>query len=94
LDVKNLAKQGFPLDGGRVDYLDDRRVATLVYHRNDHIINLYVWPADGKADTQPAVQSRHNFNLIHWVHSEMNYWAISDLNKNELMEFADLVGHP
>jgi anti-sigma factor RsiW len=94
LTVKDLADKGYPLYGGRVDYLDDQRVAALVYKHDDHIINLYTWPAEGKADSALQAESRRNFNLVHWVGGEMNYWIISDLNASDLKEFADLVRNP
>jgi anti-sigma factor RsiW len=85
--VKDLAAQGFPLVGGRLDYLDGRGVAALVFQRQKHIINLFVWPAkepDAKANTIPPSQG---YNLIHWSDAGMAFWAVSDLNEKELMDF-------
>jgi anti-sigma factor RsiW len=94
LPVKKLSDEGFPLFGGRVDYVADQSVATLVYQRDKHFINLYVWPADKQPDAEPESETRRDFNLIHWVRSEKNYWAISDLNEKELKQFADHVRKP
>lgn len=84
--VTDLAAQGFPLDGGRLDYLDGRPVAALVYHRNKHIINLFIWPSAGGAS---AVQSAsaNGYNLFHWSDLGMTFWAVSDLNAQEMRQF-------
>jgi anti-sigma factor RsiW len=85
--VKDLAAQGFPLTGGRLDYLAGRTVAALVFQRNKHIINLFVWPAK-EGDSKPApIEPSQGYNLIHWSNGGMALWAVSDLNQKELMEF-------
>ena len=89
--VKDLAAQGFPLVGGRLDYLEDRPVAALVYQRNEHKINLFIWPATSSANTTKKPAVRRGCNLIHWNESGMTFWAISELNPAELREFADLL---
>lgn len=89
-DVPDLAKDGFPLTGGRLDYLDDRPVAALVYHRRKHAINVYTWPADG-ADQKPRPLSRNGYHVRHWQKAGMAYWAISDLNDAELDEFVAML---
>ena len=88
--VRDLAAQGFPLQGGRLDYVDHRTVAALIYHRNKHVINLYVWPTD-RADAGPGSQAREGYSLVHWRSSGMEWWAVSDLNAAELTQFARLV---
>jgi anti-sigma factor RsiW len=86
--VKDLAPQGFPLIGGRLDYLGDRAVAALVFHRAKHVINLFIWPTR-EGDSEPAASPPINgYNLIHWSRGGMTFWAVSDLNERELMEFA------
>lgn len=86
--VIDLASQEFPLVGGRLDYLNDRTVAVLIYRHNQHPINLYIWPsADRNAAQQ--MQSRHGYHLIHWVAGSMNYWAVSDLATDELQFFVN-----
>jgi anti-sigma factor RsiW len=89
--VVDLADHGFPLVGGRLDYLGNRSVAALVYARQKHFINLFVWPSTREGRPGEPKLSRNGFNLIHWNASEMTYWAVSDLNPAELGEFAELV---
>ncbi|RZI43895.1 anti-sigma factor [Herbaspirillum sp. HC18] len=88
--VIDLAPQGFPLIGGRLDYLNGRAVAALIYRRHLHPINLYVWRS---ADEESAVrvQERRGYYLAHWTSHGMAYWAVSDVAANELEDFAQLV---
>ena len=89
--VKDFSGQGFPLLGGRLEYLNNRAVAALIYQRQKHFINLYIWPAEQSNATSEVATKRQGYNLLHWTNSGMNYWAISDLNGVELHEFARLV---
>jgi anti-sigma factor RsiW len=86
-DVKDFAAAGFPLIGGRVDYIDHRPVAALVYKRREHVINLFVWPSNSPL---AAPATANGFNLVAWNKAGMNYCAISDLNQEELRQFAGL----
>lgn len=88
-DVKDFASQGFPLVGGRLDYLDGRTVAALIYHRNKHVINVFVWPATG---TEPAgTESLRGYAVINREANGLHYCLVSDLNAEELSDLADLV---
>ena len=89
--VEDLAKQGFPLIGGRLDYLENRPVAALVYQRQKHFINLFIWPSGSDSDVRTKTASRQGYNLAYWTKSGMTYWAVSDLNSSELQEFVQLV---
>lgn len=89
--VKDFTGQDFRLYGGRLEYLNNRPVATLIYQRRLHYINLFIWPAEQAGSSQELVLQRQGYNLIHWTVSGMNFWAISDLNSVELREFARLV---
>ena len=89
--VKDFSSQGFPLLGGRLEYLHNRAAAALIYQRQKHYINLYIWPAEQSNATGEVGTKRHGYNLLHWTNSGMTYWAISDLNGVELHEFARLV---
>lgn len=89
--VEDPAEQGFPLVGGRLDLIADRPVAALVYRRGEHRINLFTWPEAGGRETGIATFSRQGFNVVHWCSGEMNFWAVSDLNQDELRQFAALL---
>ena len=90
--VVDLVADGFPLTGGRLDYLDGRTVAALVYRSGPHVINLFVWPtaADAKAQA-PVFSTRQGYQLAHWAQGGMQAWAVSDLNAAELQNFALLL---
>jgi anti-sigma factor RsiW len=87
--VKDYRDSGFPLEGGRLDYIDSHAVAALVYARQKHKINLFQWPTDG-VDSSPRAFERNGFHLIQWHAHGMNFWAVSDLNEKELMDFEQL----
>jgi anti-sigma factor RsiW len=89
--IVNLAERGFPLIGGRLDYLQNRSVAAAVYQRNKHVINLFIWPAARDRNTRKKLGVARGYNAISWDASGMSYCAVSDLNAAELREFADLV---
>ena len=89
--VKDFSSQGFPLLGGRLDYVNNRAVAALIYQRQKHYINLYIWPAEQSNPGGEVSTKRQGYNLLHWTSSGMNYWAISDLNIVELHDFSRLV---
>jgi anti-sigma factor RsiW len=85
--VKDLVAQEFPLIGGRLDYIGGRSVAALVFHRNKHVINLFIWPVNEKDSKPVSLTPIQGYNVIHWSEADMTFWAVSDLNKKELMEF-------
>jgi anti-sigma factor RsiW len=87
-EVRDLAANGFPLVGGRLDYLNGKTVVALVYQRNKHPINLFIVPASTTRPAEPSALTRRGYNLIHWARGEMDYWAVSDLNAEELHQFA------
>ena len=88
--VVDLAAQGFPLDGGRLDYIDGHPAAALVYLRNKHVINLLIWPS---TDPPAGVRSSttHGYHLFQWNQSGMAFWAVSDLESGELQNFVQLI---
>jgi anti-sigma factor RsiW len=87
--VQDFAADGFPLIGGRIDVVNDQPVAALVYRRNKHYINLFVWPST-TVSAPEAAASQRGYNVIHWTESGMNYWAISDVNRGALEDFVKL----
>lgn len=84
--VKDLASQGFPLAGGRLDYLAGRPVAALLYKRHQHTINLFQWPSSASESNAKAFTIK-GYHVIRWTQSGMAYWAVSDLNPAELADF-------
>jgi anti-sigma factor RsiW len=90
-ETPDLEAKRFHLEGARVDYLDDRLVAALVYKRDKHLINLYVWPAPTNSDSDLRRITRQGYHLYHWTQSGMNYWVVSDLNEQDLNRFVDLI---
>jgi len=88
--VVDLSSEGFPLIGGRLDYLDNRPVAALVYQRRKHFINLFVWPGETGAARPTMAMSHEGYQLLHWADPDFNYWAVSDVNANDLQTFKQL----
>lgn len=85
--VIDLQEKGFPLIGGRLDYLDGRAVAALVYRHQQHTINVFVRPA--RDDTHKVtLVAKQGFNLASWNQSDMQFWAVSDVNADELQKFS------
>jgi anti-sigma factor RsiW len=85
--VADLTAQGFTLIGGRLDYVDGKPVAALVYRRRAHVINLFVAEAAGMS--APTAETIQGFNVRHWVDAGLEFWAVSDIDAGELQEFAD-----
>ena len=88
--VPDLSSQGFPLIGGRLDYLDNRSVAALVYQKRKHFINLFIWPTTPKDNTAQTMVEREGYHLVHWSDGDFTYWAVSDVNINDLQSFKQL----
>ncbi len=89
--VCDLAAEGYPLVGGRLDYLDNRPVAALVYRRRLHVINLFLWPAAETAERGATTVARNGYHVVQWAAGGMTWSTVSDLNPDELREFADMV---
>lgn len=90
--VVDLTPQGYPLLGGRVDFVLDRPVAALVYERRKHRINLFVLPREQVAvDVGGMTRERHGYNVVGWHAGAFAYFAASDLNAVELLELAALL---
>jgi anti-sigma factor RsiW len=86
-DVKDLAARGFALIGGRVDYINQRPVAALVFQRSKHVISLFTWPASSSVT---GVRSQNGYHFVTWNKDGMTYWAVSDLNLDDLKQFSRL----
>jgi anti-sigma factor RsiW len=85
--VADLADQGFPLVGGRLDYVQSRPVAALVYRRNKHLINLFVWPSRPGPSRPPVRDSRQGYAVEHWRSGGLEFWAVSDVEARDLAAF-------
>jgi anti-sigma factor RsiW len=92
--VPDLSELGWNLIGGRLDYVDGRPVAVLVYQRRLHDINVFIWPNHASADYAIRQEDAQGYQILHWNGAEMTYWVVSDLNRAELLELARaLRGH-
>jgi mycothiol system anti-sigma-R factor len=89
--VTDLAASGYPLIGGRLDYLRGRPVAALVYQRRKHWINVFLWPDEKVSDSEGPPWTQQGYHVIHENHGGMTYWIVSDLNPEELTAFARLL---
>ncbi|HYL92998.1 MAG TPA: anti-sigma factor [Alphaproteobacteria bacterium] len=88
--VVDLSDKGYPLIGGRLDYIDNQTVAALVYQRRGHVINLFAYPSSGKSE--PVASQSRGYNVIRWESGGLECWAVSDLNAAELKDFVTLLG--
>ena len=87
--VIDLTLQGFSLVGGRLDFLGNQAVAAIVYKCGNHVINLFAWPATQNTDIH--LLSMQGYYLTHWTNYGMNCWAVTDLDENQLRQFAHLI---
>jgi anti-sigma factor RsiW len=88
--VKNLAAQGFPLQGGRLDYIGGRPVAALVYFVQQHPLELFIFPDSHVKDSEPVRETHNGYSLVHWNEQEMSLWVVSDSSPHRLQEFVNL----
>jgi len=86
--VHDLTSDGFPLVGGRLDVIDNRKVAVLVYRRNQHKLALSLWPASSSANSPPSVTQRDGFAMAEWRHGGFEWRAVSDVSPAEMQSFA------
>lgn len=89
--VSDLSTSGYPLIGGRLDYLRGRPVAALVYQHRKHLINVFAWPDERAADSETPPRTQQGYHVVHETHGGIAYWIVSDLNSEELSAFARLL---
>jgi len=89
--VYDFAGRGYPLLGGRIDYVGGRPVATLVYARRQHVINVFIWPATRGPNGGPSMRTLQGYHELHWTTGDYTYWVVSDLGLAELQDFAQLL---
>ena len=88
--VRDFANEGFPLKGGRVDVIEGRAVAVLVYERNEHPINIFIWPTRER-DSPPRTGSRQRFQWVDWRKGKMEFCAVSDADPVDLERLHQLM---
>jgi anti-sigma factor RsiW len=91
--VADFSQQGFPLVGGRLDVIDGHNVASVVYSRRKHLINLFVWPYEERETNLAASGSRKGYNWLGWRSNDLQFCLISDVSTPDLRELKDLVSH-
>jgi anti-sigma factor RsiW len=86
--VADLSGQGFPLVGGRAEYIGGRTVAALVYERRKHFINLFIWPTAAGNQEVKEEKPQRGYHIVRWRAAGMNYWAVSEIAEEDLRKFA------
>jgi anti-sigma factor RsiW len=86
--VVDMSERGFPLLGGRLDYVNGHSAATLVYGRRLHTINLFVW-RNGEGEPADGAFAVRGYSLLHWTNGGLSYWAVSDAATSELEAFRE-----
>jgi anti-sigma factor RsiW len=89
--VEDLASDGFPLVGGRLDYVENREVAALIYQRRKHLINVFVWPNLSGSNSSQAIESQQGYNIMRWSRGGFQFWAVSDVAASDLAGFVHLL---
>jgi anti-sigma factor RsiW len=87
--VIDLTAQGFTLIGGRLDYVDARPVGAVVYRRRQHVINLFVAQTSSMERRAARTDNLQGFNVRRWSERGLNFWAVSDLARDELADFGE-----
>jgi len=88
--VVDLAKQDFPLVGGRIDVIGQTPVSTLVYRYAKHLISLTATPAESHFESGKTPRTVNGYNVVHWIENGVSYWAVSDVAAKDLEDFAQL----
>ena len=88
--VVDLTPSGYPLIGGRLDVLDHRYVAAIIYQRRKHYINLFIWPSDTES-LHDRLYTQNNYHVLGWTKGDMNYLAVSELGEQEFRDFVKMI---
>ena len=89
--VHEFASEGFVLVGARLDYIGGKPAAAIVYRYRQHMINVFVWPAPVSNDGSIKLSTHRGYNSATFESAGMSYWAVSDLNQNDLGQLAKLL---
>lgn len=85
--VVDMSDVGYPLVGGRLDYIDNTSAAVLVYRHAAHVIDVFSWAQGEGGQKTPKTISRNGYFLVTWNRDHMGYAMVSDLNVKELETF-------
>jgi anti-sigma factor RsiW len=88
--VIDFTASGFPLVGGRVDYIAGRPVAVVVYKRRQHVVNVFIWPSGNDAGQGLRTLASEGYHALRWTRSGLTFWAVSDVNAADLETLAGL----
>jgi anti-sigma factor RsiW len=91
-DVRDFAPQNYPLVGGRLDYLDGRTVAALVYRHNKHLINVFIWPVANGSNSGEQMASDNGYIVIRREWGGFHYYLVSDMDESGMEQLAGLLG--
>jgi anti-sigma factor RsiW len=91
-NVEDFAAKSFPLAGGRLDYVNGRTVAALVYQHNKHVINVFIWPTANATGAASEIKNYHGYYVISFNTNSFHYSLVSDMDQTELKELAGLLG--
>jgi anti-sigma factor RsiW len=80
-----------PWFNGRLDYIDGRPVGAVIYRHRQHVINLFVAQSANTEPRAPKMDTVHGFNVRRWSDRGLDYWAVSDLAKEELATFGEKI---
>jgi anti-sigma factor RsiW len=87
--VTDYAREGFPLVGGRVDYVDGARAAVVVYRHGAHVVNVFAWKDDGRA--KAGARNLDGYHLLAWKEGGLFFCAVSDMDAKELQALSELI---
>ncbi len=89
--VRDLAAEGFPLIGGRLDYVDRHPVAVVVYRRRQHVIDVFIWPAEGARAASVPARTIQGYHVTGKTTAGMTFRAVSDVDPADLKRLLDLL---
>jgi len=89
--VYDFSSQGYRMLGGRLGTLQNKRIASIAYQHQDHIINLYTWPSPDVDDAEQELHIKKGYHLLYWCQDKMNYWIVSDMDTVDMKKLAALL---
>lgn len=92
--ARDLAARGYALEGGRLDYIDGRNVAALVYRHGPHALNVFVWPSEHESDAPLRRIDERGFHTAHWCRGGMQRWIVTDADESTVNGLVQLLDTP